>query len=278
MANGPAVGLAADKVEELRSRLPSVEIDEEMFFVAEGDLLLDEDELESYAGRLAALEELNRVRLGEEGGAGIVPRPGPALVGITQEGRVVRWAPNTTLSYTVLKETFADEEQYEAVVSNMRVATQNWEDTCGVQFMHDESLDDSTTTRPEDVLFPVRGFDSGGRFIASAFFPNGPSFRRRVLIDPSYFTTTFDRTGVLRHELGHVLGFRHEHIRSGAPAVCPDETTAETIDLTDYDPQSCMHYFCGGVGSRDLAITDVDKQGARKVYGLPLGMLQFIEA
>jgi len=82
---------------------------------------------------------------------------------------------------------------------------------------------------------------------------------------------------VLRHELGHVLGWRHEQIRSEAPAICPDEDTANTVDLTQYDPQSVMHYFCGGVGSRDLAITDVDKIGSQKVYGLPFDSFNYVE-
>jgi len=82
---------------------------------------------------------------------------------------------------------------------------------------------------------------------------------------------------VLRHELGHVIGFRHEHIRSGAPPVCPHEDTTGTINLTDYDPRSVMHYFCGGVGSRTLEITDIDRTGSQQVYGAPLSAFQFIE-
>jgi hypothetical protein len=113
-------------------------------------------------------------------------------------------------------------------------------------------------------------------FIAAAFFPNDPINRRRVLIDPSYFTTTFNQVGVLRHELGHVLGFRHEHIRSGAPAACPDEDPGRVIDLTQYDPRSVMHYFCGGVGSRELAISDLDREGSQRVYGPPLSDFMLI--
>lgn len=277
MPNGDAERTIDAKLEHLKESLPQVEVDNETLYVAEGDLLMDDDELEQHAQRQAALEELSRIRLGDTGGVGIIPRPSPALVGITEGGKIVRWAPDTVLTYTVLRETFPTAEQYETVVGNMRAATRAWEDTCGVKYRHEEHLDDSTSTRPDGVLFPVRGFDSAGRFIAAAFFPNGPEFRRRVLIDPSYFTTSFDAVGVLRHELGHTLGFRHEHIRSGAPAACPDEDTSDTIDLTAYDPQSCMHYFCGGVGSRELAITDIDKQGSRKVYGLPLADMRFVE-
>jgi hypothetical protein len=39
-----------------------------------------------------------------------------------------------------------------------------------------------------------------------------------------------------------------------------------------------MHYFCGGVGSRDLAITDVDRAGSQKVYGPPFTSFELIDA
>ena len=113
--------------------------------------------------------------------------------------------------------------------------------------------------------------------IASSFFPSDPPDRRHMLIDPTYFTTSFDKVGVLRHELGHVLGFRHEHIRNDAPPVCPNEPLWDTQVLSVYDPKSVMHYFCGGVGSHDLQITDLDRKGARMVYGPPLAASAMVE-
>lgn len=276
MANGGVTEAFDDKLAELKKRSSTVTIDGEELFLVEGDLLLDDLQLEEYAARQVRIEEMNRLRE-EGGGVGILPRPSPALVGITENGKIVRWSQGAVLTYCVLKNTFESNAQYEQVRDNMKTATGDWEDACGVNFEHKQDLDSSASTTPEGVLFPVRGFDTGGRFIAAAFFPNDPRNRRRMVIDPSYFRTSFDRVGVLRHELGHVLGFRHEHIRSGAPSLCPDETTVDTINLTDYDPQSCMHYFCGGVGSKTLAITEVDKTGARKVYGLSLDQMRFID-
>ena len=116
----------------------------------------------------------------------------------------------------------------------------------------------------------VRELDTGGEFIAAAFFPNNPKDRRQLIVDPSYYTTTFDSVGVFRHELGHVLGFRHEHIRSEAPPTCPNEPLFDAKNLGKYDPQSVMHYFCGQVGSTTLRITDLDRTGSQQVYGPPL--------
>jgi hypothetical protein len=243
-------------------------------------MLLDDDQLEIYARQRAALE--NEKRLQSEraalGSGDISPQEGrSSLVGIVVNGKLVRWAPGVKLSYCVLKNTFGSDEKYELVKNNMKLATWDWEKVCGVRFEHLEELDTSGTTKPDGVLFTVREIDAGGEFIASAFFPNDPKNRRRVLIDPSYYTTNFDQAGVLRHELGHVIGFRHEHIRSDAPPQCPDEPTFDTENLTKYDPQSVMHYFCGQVGTTELRITEVDKEGAQKLYGPPASAFTFIE-
>jgi hypothetical protein len=283
----PAVRSAlseSDLFHTLQSRLKQIEIDEQKYYVAEGDTLLDEDQLLVYAQQRQAREVAQRAaEAASVGGLGVTRLVGitledqsRGLLGMVQNGKIVRWQPGLALTYCVLRDTFPTEDQYRLVRENMRQATGAWEGTCGVKFEHEEDLDSSDNLRPEGVVFTVRFIDAGGTFIAAAFFPNDPVSRRRVLIDPSYFSTTFDKVGVLRHELGHVLGFRHEHIRSGAPPDCPDEDPTGTLDLTQYDPRSVMHYFCGNLGSRDLAITDLDRTGAERVYGPPLRSFELI--
>ena len=259
-------------------------VDDERFTVVEGDLVLDVDQKslwqEAQDARKAAFASKSTLEaVGfKELAVNETNSASATLVGIVQDGKLVRWSPNTVLRYCVLQHTFPRQEWYEEVVTNMQLATQAWESICGVRFEYVPEADASNSVRPEGVLFPVRYIGAGGAFIAAAFFPNDPVNRRRVLIDPSYFTTTFDHVGVLRHELGHVIGFRHEHIRSGAPAVCPHEDTTGTINLTNYDPKSVMHYFCGNVGSRKLEITQVDTMGAQKLYGPPLGTFELLQA
>lgn len=267
---------------DYQSQRPQVLIDGEIFFRREGDLLLDIDEDELYEQQQTAQQALREAaRYVEQAGFGEAQISDSgletgALIGMVEDGKFVRWPPGAVLRYCVLEHTFPRREWYEVVVENMQLATSEWEETCGVQFEYRSDLDGSDSLRPPGVVFPVRLINAGGAFIAAAFFPRDVDNRRRVLIDPSYFTTRFDQVGVLRHELGHVLGFRHEHTSEDAPTICPDEDLTGTLDLTAYDPKSVMHYFCGGVGSLDLAITDVDRTGSQLVYGPPLSRFALV--
>lgn len=266
----PATPSATEIFADLQRDKKQITVDGVQYYLVEGDLRLDENQLLVYA-----FEQAARAKARAEAGAGAGAEQREPLVGITDDaGRLVRWQKGLVLTYTVVKSSFASEAQYQAVVTAMRLATADWQANCGVNFQHLSQLDAGPVPAagaPGAPLFKVRGFNAGGQFIALAFFPNEPVERREVLIDPSFFAANlgFDRTGVLRHELGHVLGFRHEHIRSEAPALCPDEPLGNTINLTDYDPQSVMHYFCGGVGSRELKITEKDRTAARGLYGPP---------
>jgi hypothetical protein len=263
--------------EDLQQNRKTIEVDGEELFVVEGDVLLDRDQLEIYALQQETLQQARALDV-----ATFTSDAKRELLGMVVGGRVVRWPPGSVLSYSVLRTTFSA-VQYDEIVAGMEQASNAWENTCGVRFQHRSQFDSTPSgAHIPQVLFTVRRV-TDAPFIAAAFFPNDPSNRRRILIDErQYFDLSpppagFDRIGVLRHELGHVLGFRHENIRSGAPAVCPKEPLFDVFPLSDYDPQSVMHYFCGNRGTRELQITDLDRKGAEKVYGPPLSSVSFVD-
>jgi hypothetical protein len=58
------------------------------------------------------------------------------------------------------------------------------------------------------------------QYFALSFFPHDVRSARQLQVDDSAFTTTAggrDLEGIMRHELGHILGFRHEHIWLATP-------------------------------------------------------------
>jgi hypothetical protein len=114
-------------------------------------------------------------------------------------------------------------------------------------------------------MFNVRGV-SGRPYLARSFFPSSPRASREVLIDSTSLPPPRPLTlpGVLRHELGHVLGLRHEHTRLRSNRCYED---ANWRAVTPYDVRSVMHYpQCAGVEGRDLTLTALDQQGIRLLY------------
>jgi len=202
--------------------------------------------------------------------------------GAEDDGRIITnpvhgvWANNKKkkLSYCV-SEGFGDLKQM--VVDNMKEATAAWESVADVKFEHVAAQDASCSEANPAILFdvvPVNGEPYWGR----AFFPNQSRDQRHLRINDLAFQflpgASTQLVGVLRHEVGHVLGFRHEQIRLGA-GHCPngDEDELQLFTAhTPYDPASVMHYpDCDGTGDGTFTLTEIDKNGAACNYGPAAG-------
>lgn len=200
------------------------------------------------------------------------PRPLPpgtaALVVATANGLDAAWNDELKgrLTYCVGRSFGA---RYDSVVRDMEAAGRAWEEAAAVDLVHVPDQDAACSAANAAVVFDVRPVDVGGAYLARAFFPNESRESRNVLIDKTALelgpTEKPQLVGILRHELGHALGFRHEHTRPSAGACFED---SDWRVLTEYDPYSVMHYpQCNGEGDWSLALTPRDKNGAACLYG-----------
>jgi hypothetical protein len=191
----------------------------------------------------------------------------PGALAIQQSwGFDTRWSDTekVNLSYCV---STAFGSNYDLVKTAMATAAADWEHAGYVNFVHRSEFDGSCEGNG-NVLFDVRP-TSGQDYLARAFFPNWFSWDRHLFIDSTAFASIVPMAGILRHELGHVLGFVHEHIRPEASPTGDCGEIAFWRGVTSYDPSSVMHYMqCGpSTVSASYPLSPQDEQGIALVYG-----------
>ncbi len=164
------------------------------------------------------------------------------------------------------------------VVNAMQGATAGgWEKFANIKFVYDPTQDATCNATNGNVIFDVNLAPAGSPYLARAFFPDQPRNQRNVLIEAASFnpnqTGGITLTNIVIHELGHTLGFRHEHIRRANQVANCIEDQAGNLQyrgVTQYDQVSTMHYpQCGSPGNT-LALSQLDQQGIALIYGAPV--------
>ncbi len=169
-------------------------------FVVNGDeVIADVEGLRAYYDRMVAARDTSQPT---------------GLVINTVGGAVDKWSASqaTNLTYCVSTRFGSN---YDVLVAAMAEGAGLWEaESPGVDFTHVTSQDGNCRTSNNSVLFSVEPTRTT-QYIARAFFPSSPDAQRNVLVNATSLQSSGSWTpgNILGHELGHTLGFRHEHTR-----------------------------------------------------------------
>lgn len=250
------------RLQEFLDKLPTVETGgttKRIYYVLEGDLRLTREEVRARLYSYASSPSVTQAQ-----GAG-----SEELYVMMKAGVLAKWPKGKrALSYAIERASFPTPDHYQQLVDNFVKAAADWVSVCNcdLSFSHLAQYDDNPSLGV--VTFVVKFVPGDRRFIALGFFPTDPIDQRYLHILEPYFTNkTYDKVGMLRHEIGHILGYRHSHIGGVAGCEYYEETDKDWEALSTYYWQSVMHYPCGKAsGSTDFALSDRDKADHSKFY------------
>lgn len=170
-----------------------------------------------------------------------------------------RWKPGSVVTFAVSKKSFPTSSDLDFFERALSVAVDDWNSRdIGVTFKR--------AANNERAVFKIKYGsalkrpESEGLDYANAFFPNS-EHRTLHVFDTALRARSHEfLSDILRHELGHVLGLRHEDAGT-------EEETYPSVELTPPNDFSIMiRQFSPGVKVR---IQESDEAALKELYKLP---------
>jgi hypothetical protein len=218
-------------------------------FIVDGDIALDEAGLRDYYNAWFAAVGISPENLAPMGATTLWPFPDSFF-----------------LAYCISTDFGSN---LATVEDAMQAATASWSSRVGVQYAYLLDENGSCNADNTNVTFDVRPV-SGAGYAAVSFFPESPRSTRSLLVDTSTFTASPggpNLEAVLRHQLGHTLGFQHEHL--WLDPACNSEDSRLAVQIAIYDSDSVMHLpACRPSEFGGTIQTEGDLVGAISLYGL----------
>lgn len=249
----------------LQKYIDTVVIHGKTYYLIEGDLLVTQEEL-AYKIMERKIYTKLAIRGFQE-----------TVIGYnvtTQD--TIKWK-HFPIRYAIDKASFvAANANYDSIRQRMNRAATQWEKVCNVRFVYDNQWDNRGSDALAKVDFIVTcAPQSQPSFVATAFFPNDPTEKHYLTIYEKYWTSPYDATGIFRHEIGHILGFKHEHAYNSraVPISCrgdtlhnPEWMDPNKLKIGTYDKISLMHYYCGGAGNLAFTFSHFDTIAYKSIY------------
>lgn len=232
----------------------------ETLYRVEVDILLNEDELYRYYMSRHVDGEISTIT-------------SPLVVNVDGTSDDLRPDP-TNIMYCYVNGWGTNQGTYIApglanVRRNLELGMRAWEGVANVKFRERDDLSgtnncNNADTQPANLDFVVTHYDDRGRRVATGPYPSRPWTQQQLQVPVSGIPVT-----LAVHELGHTLGFRHEHVHADGPTLCTE--SGNSRDLTSYDPLSAMAYANCEINQEIVGSmpTRSDGIGARSVYGPP---------
>ena len=179
------------------------------------------------------------------------------------------------LVYRIVDSSFPSRKEYLTTANYFKQAAKDWQDicdSCQITFTQLEPDGNDILSLPaysKDFLIEHNGSLNA---LITSFFPSTSTDRRKILIGRDYFKlgtkTLVDPVGVMRHAIGHALGYRHT--RSIGEDWCLDKSLQSSKrSVQEYDADSVMRYSgCDNLEFTSAKFSEADIRSHRELYGL----------
>ncbi len=170
---------------------------------------------------------------------------------------------------------FGGSATFNKIKNALSAAMADWQKSADIKFVYKTASGSPATCSTLVNVVPDSMVGDGGAF---APFPShtyrGLHVGCKTDSGCVFGKTQTYYTQLFKHEVGHVLGYRHEFLNK-SPACAATEGDDPTWEaLTSYDPESAVNYIASNGGScvgtaTTTYLTNKDRQGTAIVYGIP---------